>query len=182
MRELSLDEVRLAAMTLKENLPNLGEMIVFGSAAVSALNPKLDATLRCSVDVDVAPVNIPVFVTDGRFVEERAGPDSEFYEREGFYIDYVPLELLRVTPVGWRERATRLELAPALTCLILEAHDVAYNKLWAGRAKDIAYVNALVDAGVVDLAAVHKLHAANVLPEGDRKSIDASLARLTESR
>jgi hypothetical protein len=182
MRELSLDEVRLAARMLKESLPNLGEVIVFGSAAVSALNPRLDAALRCSVDVDMAPADIPIFVSDGRFVEERAGQDSEFYEREGFYIDYVPVELLRVTPAGWQERATRMELVPGLTGVILDAHDVAYNKLWAGRAKDIVYVHALLDAGVVDVTTLRRLHAANVLAADDRKSLDASLARLTESR
>jgi hypothetical protein len=182
MRELSLDEVRLAARMLKESVPNLGEVIVFGSAAVSALNPGLDAALRCSVDVDMAPADIPVFVSDGRFVEERAGQDSEFYEREGFYIDYVPVELLRVTPAGWRERATRMELAPGLTSLILDAHDVAYNKLWAGRARDIAYVHALLEAGVVDLAALRKMHAANALAAEDRNSVDASLTRLAGVR
>lgn len=107
MRELSLDEVRLAARMLKKCLPALGEVVVFGSAAVSALHPGLDADLRCSVDVDVAPRGIPVFASDSRFVEEHVGQDSGFYEREGFYLDYVPAELLRATPPGWEERATR---------------------------------------------------------------------------
>jgi hypothetical protein len=178
MRELSLDEVRLVARKLKETLPALGEVIVFGTAAVSALHPQLDGDLRRSVDVDMAPADMPLFVTDSRFVEEKTGQDSEFHEHEGFYLDYVPAELLKGSPPGWRERATQVELAPGLKGLILDAHDVAYNKLWAGRAKDIAYVNGLIHAGVVSLSTLIERHRANDLTADERAKVDASLARI----
>lgn len=62
--------------------------------------------------------------------------------------------------------------------LILDVHDVVYNKLWAGRTKDIAYVSALLHAGVLDLENLRALHVVNTLMTEDRARVGASLARL----
>ena len=55
---------------------------------------------------------------------------------------------------------------------------MAYNKLWAGRAKDITYVSALLKADIVDLAKLRTMHASNTLDAADRNRVDDALNRL----
>jgi uncharacterized nucleotidyltransferase DUF6036 len=182
MRELSLVEVCRVAEILKKCVPDLQEVYIFGSASVAALHPELTGSLRYSVDVDMAPKGKPLYTSDSRFVENAAGQDSEFYDREGYFLDYVPAELLRVTPPGWEQRAVIREIAPGLIGHLLDSKDIACNKLWAGRAKDIAYVRDLLRAGVFSLCDLQQLHASNVtLSAEEKEKIDASLHAVATS-
>jgi hypothetical protein len=91
------------------------------------------------------------------------------------YVNYVAPELLRFTPTGWEERVMIVELAPGLLGHCLDAHDVAYNKLWAGRPKDIAWVYRLLGTGVITLECLEELHGGNDVPKIESEKVMRSL-------
>jgi hypothetical protein len=161
---------------LRRSVPDLNAVYVFGSGAVSALNEAIPGQLRKSIDVDFSPIGKPVFYFDSKFVDQYAGPESPFFAENGFYIDYVIADLLRCTPPGWQDRVTVIELAPGLSGHFLDAHDIAYNKLWAGRPKDIAWVRGLLEVGVISEARLEELHASNPIPDVERQKVEASLS------
>lgn len=181
MRELTLADLKLAGGILRRSVLDLASVHVFGSGAVSALNEHLDQELRRSVDVDFAPIGKEVTYFDSKFVDQYGGPESDFFAEHGFYIDYVTPDLLRCTPPGWRERVTVIELAPGLDGHFLDAHDIAYNKLWAGRPKDILWVRGLLAAGVIRLERLLELHEGNPIAEEDAAKVRHSLEAVTAS-
>lgn len=175
MKELTLDDLKAAGAVMRRAVPDLEGVFVFGSGAVSARYSTIDPRLRASVDVDFAPIGRNVFYFDSKFVDQYGGPESEFFEANGFYIDYVIPDLLRCTPPGWRERVTIIELAPGLRGHCLDPHDVAYNKLWAGRPKDIAWVHGLLGTGIITLERLRELHARNPISADDQTKVHRSL-------
>jgi hypothetical protein len=180
VRELTLDDLKRAGTVLRLSVPDLAEVFVFGSGAVSALHQDLSAHLRRSIDVDFSPIGKPVLYFDSKFVDQYGGPESDFFAENGFYIDYVVQDLLRCTPPGWRERVTILELAPGLHGHFLDPHDIAYNKLWAGRAKDIQWVHGLLGTGVIRWERLLELHALNPIAVDEGTKVEHSLAAVKE--
>jgi hypothetical protein len=70
---------------------------------------------------------------------------------------------------------TIIELAPGLRGHFLDPHDIAYNKLWAGRAKDIVWVCGIIEAGIVKRDRLHELHQSNPIPAEDHGKVSRSL-------
>lgn len=152
-----------------------------GSGGVAAIHSSLPACLRTSRDVDIVPIGIPVLYYDGQIIERELGEDSAFADENLFFVDYVTPALLRCTPPGWQQRVTIVELAPGLSGHFLDAHDIAYNKLWAGRPKDIVWVRGLLETGIIRLARLIELHEGNPIAEEDltkvRRSLDQVVSR-----
>lgn len=182
MKELTLDDLKIAGAVFKRCVPDLTSVYVFGSGAVAAMHPGLDARLRRSVDFDFAPVGRNVTSLDARFVEQWAGIDSDFYSEQDFYIDYIDPSLLRCVPPGWQQRVTVVDLAPGLKGHCLDPHDVAYSKLWAGRPKDIQWVWELLNTGIITMKQLDLLHASNSIPEEDQVKVEKSLVAVREQR
>jgi hypothetical protein len=178
MRELTLADLQKAGVIIRRSVPDLAAVYVFGSGAVSAQNETLPADLRRSVDVDFSPIGKPVLYFDSKFVDQYGGPESDFFEENGFYIDYVIADLLRCTPPGWQQRVTIIELAPGLSGHFLDAHDIAYNKLWAGRPKDIVWVRGLLETGLIRLARLIELHEGNPIAEEELTKVRRSLEQV----
>ena len=175
VRELTLADLQRAGSILRRCVPDLPSVYVLGSAAVSARHPDLDRQLRRSIDVDFSPIGRPALYFDSKLIDQQGGPDSDFFAENGFYLDYVAPELLRCTPHGWQERVTIIELAPGLSGHILDPHDVAYNKLWAGRPKDVSWVHGLLNSGVITLERMEELHAGNSIDRVDQEKVTLAL-------
>jgi hypothetical protein len=175
--ELGLAKLLELGPLLRRFLPvAVKEVWVLGSAGVASLFPLLPPWLRTSRDVDVAPIGVPLLYLDGKIIERELGEDSAFAIENLFFVDYVTADLLRCTPPGWQDRVTIIELSPGLSGHFLDAHDIAYNKLWAGRPKDIAWVCGILDAGVISEARLEELHASNPIPDVERQKVEASLS------
>ena len=176
MKELTaVDFLRLGPQ-LRRFLPvAVTEVWVMGSGGVAAIHPAIPAELRTSRDVDIVPIGIPVLYYDGKIIERELGEDSAFADENLFFVDYVTPSLLRCTPPGWQERVTILDLAPGLRGHFLDAHDIAYNKLWAGRPKDIAWVKGLLQTGIITLSRLQELHASNPIADEDQAKVCRSL-------
>jgi hypothetical protein len=180
VKELTSDDFLRLGPLLRRFLPvAVKEVWIIGSGGVAAIHPATPASLRTSRDVDIVPIDVPVLYYDGQIIERELGEDSGFADENLFFVDYVNADLLRCTPPGWQQRVTIIELAPGLNGHFLDAHDIAYNKLWAGRPKDIAWVKGLLEVGVIHLHRLHELHAGNPIAEEDRAKVSQSLAAVT---
>ena len=67
------------------------------------------------------------------------------------------------------------ELAPGLEGRCLDPHDVAYNKLWAGRPKDITWAKDLLATGIISLARLEELHQSNSIAKDEYDKVSRSL-------
>jgi hypothetical protein len=126
---------------LRRWLPvNVTEVWMIGSASVAVVNPDLPAALRTSKDIDLIPIGTPVLYVDSNIMERELGEDSDFSIKHRFFVDYVGENLLKWTPPGWQQRVTTIQLTEGLRGHCLDPHDVTYNKLYAGRPKDIVWI------------------------------------------
>lgn len=115
---------------------------MFGSQAVLAQFPDAPASLRQSVEADVAPKNRPDQVDR---IDGYLGELSQFHQTHGFYVHGVPLETAKL-PSGWERRAIKVQNENTLGYVgwCLEPHDLAASKLAAFRDRDREFVRTLL--------------------------------------
>jgi hypothetical protein len=80
------------------------EVCVFGSQAILGRYPNAPASLRQSIEADIAPKHRPDNVD---LIEGALGELSRFHQAHGFYVHGVPIEAA-VLPHGWEARAVRI--------------------------------------------------------------------------
>lgn len=136
------------------------EIIVVGSQSIlgSIDHSRLPAPATMSMEIDVLPMADSADLVEALSdrIEGVAGEASSFEALHGFSIDGVDLTTCAL-PDGWRDRLVEVRNAntaapggePQFTGWCLEPHDLCVAKLCAFRAKDIAFVEALLDAGLV---------------------------------
>jgi hypothetical protein len=75
-----------------------------------------------------------------------------FHATFGYYADGVDFRTA-IAPAGWEERLVVFQTPGSEEGrgLCLEPHDLAASKLAAGREKDLEFVGALLDAGLIGL-------------------------------
>lgn len=129
------------------------EVIVFGSQAILGQYPLAPATLRQSMEADIAPGSGNPAAAD--LIDGSLGEDSPFHRAHGFYVHGLTIDAATL-PSGWERRtvAVRNEGTSGRTGLCIEAHDLAASKLAAFRDKDREFVRTLL---------AEKLVAANKL-------------------
>lgn len=124
------------------------EVWVFGSQSILGEHPDAPATLRRSIEVDIAPKNYPDRVIS---IDGTLGELSTFHETHDFYVHGVPIESAML-PDKWDVRTYRLRNANTndYTGYCLEGHDLAASKLAAFRDKDRDFVRVLLVEGLID--------------------------------
>jgi hypothetical protein len=137
------------------------EVIVIGSQAILGTfeEARLPPEATMSLEVDILPIsdNEDETAAMAELLAASAGEFSTFEETHGFSIDGVDLGTA-ILPDGWRERLTAVQNdntappsgTPQFTGWCLEPHDLCAAKLCALRQKDINFVSALIEAGLVD--------------------------------
>jgi hypothetical protein len=148
MRREHLEHVLRAASQIAGD----PDVLVIGSQAVLGAIPeeRLPPAATASVEVDVAFFDDP----DDRKADQVDGAIGElsaFHETFGYYAQGVSVSTA-VLPVGWRDRLVLVETsstAPGRGYL-LEPHDCVVSKLVAGREKDYAFAEALIEHGLID--------------------------------
>jgi hypothetical protein len=137
------------------------EVIVVGSQAILGAygEDELPAAATMSVEIDILPIAAEeeetVQLAD--LIEGVAGEFSPFEETHGFSIDGVDLRT-SVLPEGWRDRLVKIQNIntagpsgePEFIGWCLDKEDLCVAKLCALREKDRNFVEALLDAGLVD--------------------------------
>lgn len=128
------------------------DIVVIGSQAIlgSYDATELPEAATMSREADFAFWNDDAEELSDR-VDAAIGELSEFDAINGYYAQGVSVTTA-VLPTGWEERLVRYELADSrVTGWCLEPHDLALAKLAAHRAKDKAFVGALIDAGILQI-------------------------------
>jgi hypothetical protein len=132
------------------------DFLVIGSAAALGTfdDDQLPVEATRSDEADIAPYNDP----DGEkslMVEGSLGQGSQFHATFGYYADGVDFRTA-IAPAGWQERLIKFD-TPGCgdgRGWCLERYDLAAAKLAAGRQKDHEFVEALLDAGLLDIATI----------------------------
>jgi hypothetical protein len=92
-----------------------------------------------SEDIDLWPrFNETAALDESR---ELYGEGSAFHQEHGFYIERVGNWTLLSQPLGWEDRATKLNYGE-VSVLVLSLLDLAYNKLEVNRVKDRDFLRA----------------------------------------
>lgn len=101
-----------------------------------------------SEEADILPLTEDAFENLSDKIDAHLGEWSEFHLKNEFYVQGVDRSTA-VLPVGWEGRLVELP-AGDFTGYCLEPYDLCIAKLVANREKDIGYVSALIDAGIID--------------------------------
>jgi hypothetical protein len=154
VRRVDLAHIIRAVSTQTRDL----NVVIFGSQAIlgSFDETELPQVLVVSREADVTFLDDPHNIKSDS-VEGAIGEESSFDRLHGYYASGVSISTADL-PTGWQQRLVEFRgpsTAPG-TGWCLEPHDLALAKLSAGREKDMPYVAALIDAGLVSVATLRE--------------------------
>ena len=131
--------------------------VVVGSAAILATFPDAPSFLRLSADIDMFPIR-KLDTTDFQLGDEQVGQASAFEVEHDFYIERLGDWTMLSQPKGWFERCVKYSTEGKIDGkdvmvdgYALQPLDLAYNKLEAGRDKDLNFVGGLIAEGLIAL-------------------------------
>jgi hypothetical protein len=147
--------------------------VVVGSQAVLAQHPRLPQSMAQSVELDIYPRFRPELA---EVIEGAIGADSPFHGTFGYHADGIGPDTARL-PQDWETRAFEFAVGDA-RAICPEIHDIAVSKLLAGRPKDLQWLEAAVQASLVDTARVTTLLGLVQVTADEWELAHARLARL----
>lgn len=123
------------------------QFIVIGSQSILGKYPDAPKELLRSREADFIAKNKP----ERTRMLEAIGEASRFYETHGYYVDPVDSRTA-VLPKDWKSRLVNVSSpsTQGVTGLCLDPHDLFISKLAAWRDKDIEFVKAMIEHGMVD--------------------------------
>lgn len=131
--------------------------VIVGSAAILATHPDAPSFLRLSADIDMFPIR-KLESTDYQSGDKLVGQASEFELEHEFYIERLGDWTMLSQPEGWFERCVKYSAEGEIDGekvrvdgYCLRPLDLAYNKLEAGRDKDLNFVAGLLNEGMISL-------------------------------
>lgn len=180
MKRLALAHILRAACDITGDR----RVLVIGSQSILGTfdEDDLPAEATASMEADIAFRDDP-----GRIkaddVEGAIGEMSLFHESHGVYAEGTHVETAVYLPPGWQDRLVgwRLRSSEPADPRFLEPHDLAIAKLGASREKDLAFVDALIGADLLDIATLRE--RCSLLPDEHevvRERIDGFLARYAD--
>ncbi|QYU66572.1 hypothetical protein J4558_16520 [Leptolyngbya sp. 15MV] len=154
-------------------------LIGSGSAIATQKNLPLDMMLTSEIDIYADGVTEPESLSE--LLAAVIGRDSMFHRTFHYYVDGVS-PTTATLPDGWRDRLIPYTTpeAPGVTALCLEIHDLAVAKLCAGREKDIVWLRAGLNAGLVKRAILaERLDRLTDPRAPNRATLDSRIAAAT---
>lgn len=136
------------------------EVLIIGSQAIlgSYDEAQLPERATLSEEVDIAPITDDEDSTLATLIDAELGEWSEFHQDHGFYVQGVNVTSA-VLPHGWEART--VQVAPdgpgGAFARCLDPHDLCAAKLVRGEGKDLEFVGALVEAGLIDPASLVRI-------------------------
>ncbi len=140
------------------------EVWIFGSQAILGEYPDAPASLRQSIEVDIAPKNHPDRVD---LIDGALGELSPFHAAYGYYVHGVSIKSA-VLPDGWEERTIPVygRGGEKAVGLCLERHDLAASKLAASREQDLRFVRTMIADDMLTVKVLHqRIRSLPVKPE-----------------
>ncbi|PHV08175.1 hypothetical protein CSQ96_05770 [Janthinobacterium sp. BJB412] len=138
-------QIRLALEAAAKLGPHT-EFVIAGSLSVLgfiALPPKM---MSMSIDIDFFPLRDQTHVQE---IAEVLGEDSAFHEVNGYYLDPITSDIL-VLPPGWMDRLVPLRLG-SVRAYFLDVNDTAISKYARSAENDFRWIDAGLEAGILDL-------------------------------
>lgn len=153
---MSCEDLELTTIAATEIIKQR-EVLIVGSQAIlgSYGEDELPARATISNEVDIAPLNDDASETLAALIDGELGEWSDFDRDHGFYVRGVSVRTAYL-PDRWEDRLLRIEPRghPDSIGLCLEPHDLCAAKLARFDPKDCEFVEALIDARLVEAAAV----------------------------
>jgi len=179
VRRKQLEHVARAAGSIVgvDRILVIGSQSILGSYDEDHLPP--EATV--SNEADIAFFDDP----DGdraTLLDGSIGEASPFEQAFGYYAQGVSMATA-VLPIGWRGRLVSLHNANTggVTAWCLDIHDLWVAKIAAGRSNDVAFCEALLRDGLVDVATLQeRLASTNLVPA--RRVLAEGLIQRTDRR
>lgn len=151
---LALDRQHFATAIKKAaEIYQCDHFIVVGRGSLSVSVPDAPAVMRTTGDIDLFSTFDEMRVDAWAAADASVGAGSEFFDEHGFYIERVGEWTLLDQPEGWQDRAIKLNLE-GIDVLVLHSLERAYNKLEAGRDKDIEFITEGLRCGVYQLGSI----------------------------
>ena len=136
------------------------EVLVIGSQAIlgSYDETQLPERATLSEEVDIAPITDDEEYTLATLIDVNLGEWSQFHVDHGFYVQGVNVATA-VLPNGWEARTVQVAPdgpgGPLARCL--DPHDLCAAKLVRGEGKDLEFVGALVEVGLISPASLVRI-------------------------
>jgi hypothetical protein len=145
MNRAALEHIIRAAAVISGD----DDIIVVGSQAILGSLPDAPAAMLVSDEADVYPRNFP---ERADLIDGSIGELSPFHDTFGYYAQGVAPGTA-ILPDGWEARLVEVRNANTRGAAgwCAERHDLVASKLVAGREKDVAFFEAAVGAGLLDL-------------------------------
>jgi hypothetical protein len=153
------------------------QIVIVGSQSILGAYPEVSHPVLCrSMEADVFPLESP---QNSILIDGAIGERSIFHETFGYYAHGVAPETA-VLPEGWQGRLVSIqnENTRHYTGWCLEPHDLAVSKLVAGRPKDMEFLAAMQELGMVDRQTLSVRLTATKLDPNLRSVCEARIASL----
>ena len=155
------------------------EYVVVGSVSVLGMSEvaALPADMTVSIDADCYTRLDPARVFD---LQGKLGEGSDYHRAHGIYLDPVSPKLPTL-PQDWESRLIRIE-RDGVIAAFLDPNDAAISKLARSEPRDLRWVRAGIQAGLVSIPAL-KLRSGRTsyLDDAEKARVDESLASLAGS-
>lgn len=133
------------------------DVLVIGSQSILGTydEDELPAAATASIEADIGFLDDPDRAKADD-VEAVIGEMSQFHQANGVYAEGVHVDTATYLPSGWRDRLISwpLRSSDPADPHFLEPHDLTIAKLGAHRPKDLAFVDALLQADMLELPIV----------------------------
>jgi hypothetical protein len=153
------------------------EFVVIGSLSVLGLHghEEIPAEMTMSIDADVYTRADPGRIYD---LVPLLGEGSPFHRAHGIYLDAVSPQLPTLPP-GWDGRLIAVE-RDGVTGWFLDPHDAAVSKLARSEPRDLRWVGAGMQGGLVSLPILRaRLRATQFFDEEEKQRATQSLESLS---
>ena len=125
------------------------QIVIVGSQSILGAYPEVSHPVICrSMVADVFPLESP---QNSILIDGAIGERSIFHETFGYYAHGVAPETA-VLPEGWHVRLVPIqnENTRHYTGWCLDPHDLAISKMVAGRPKDLKFLAAMQELGMIE--------------------------------
>lgn len=127
--------------------------VIIGAAAVIArLHGNISASMAMTAEVDIYAFDAPNAEYLSDMIDANIGQESNFHGTYGYYADGVSPETAKM-PTDWLTRAVKYlpSDAPGVTAILPDVNDIALAKLVAWREKDVEWLTAGVETGILSV-------------------------------
>lgn len=150
------------------------DFVIVGSLAILGAVQQPPGTMVVSIDVDAYLKNDPA--RTGELVE-ALGQGSPFEDEHGYYLDPVSPRLPSF-PEGWEARLILLDFGD-VRAFFVDPNDVAVSKYMRGEDRDLRWLRAGLQAGLLDLSVIERRIASAPALDGE---LDAARKRIVQHR